>query len=136
MNHNNITKLLSQWIVGFPTLFFAMILQDQHKAYVQEVIFTMTSFHFSQSSHPHGSWGSFMQYLVKVNSTHSNRPNLAVTTVMATLQLQSSALPHAISLVPYSGKFSRGPNFRDFHDPRPKRENKNREIDLNTRTFA
>ena len=31
-------------------------------------------------------------------------------------------------LVPYSGKFSRGPNFRDFHDPRPKRENKNRKI--------
>ena len=30
--------------------------------------------------------------------------------------------------VPYSGKFSRGPNFRDFRDPRPKRENKNREI--------
>ena len=27
--------------------------------------------------------------------------------------------------VPYSGKFSRGPNFRDFRDPRPKRENKN-----------
>ena len=29
--------------------------------------------------------------------------------------------------VPYSGKFSRGPNFRDFRYPRPKRENKNRE---------
>ena len=94
MNHNNITKLLSQWIVGFPTLFFAMILQDQHKAYVQEVIFTMTSFHFSQSSHPHGSWGSFMQYLVKVNSTHSNRPNLAVTTVMATKDFYQPWKPH------------------------------------------
>ena len=33
---------------------------------------------------------------------------------------------HAV--IPYSGKFSRGPNFRDFRDPRPKRENKNREI--------
>ena len=31
-------------------------------------------------------------------------------------------------IVPYSGKFSRGPNFRNFRDPRPKRENKNREI--------
>ena len=30
--------------------------------------------------------------------------------------------------IPYSGKFSRGPNFRDFRDQRPKRENKNREI--------
>ena len=29
-------------------------------------------------------------------------------------------------LLPYSGKFSRGP--RDFRDPRPNRENKNREI--------
>ena len=41
--------------------------------------------------------------------------------------------------IPYSGKFSRGPNFRDFRDPRPKRENKNREItakNLNTWTFA
>ena len=34
-------------------------------------------------------------------------------------------------LLPYSGKFSRGPNFRDFRDPRPKRENMNRE-NLNT----
>ena len=30
--------------------------------------------------------------------------------------------------VPYSGKFSRDPNFRDFRDPRPKRENKNHQI--------
>ena len=30
--------------------------------------------------------------------------------------------------IPYSGKFSRGTNFRDFRDPRLKRENKNREI--------
>ena len=28
----------------------------------------------------------------------------------------------------YSGKFLGGPNFRDFRNPRPKRENKNREI--------
>ena len=30
-------------------------------------------------------------------------------------------------IILYSGKFSRGPNFRDFRNPRPKRENKNRE---------
>ena len=30
--------------------------------------------------------------------------------------------------IPYSGKFLQGPNFHDFRDPRPKRENKNREI--------
>ena len=39
-----------------------------------------------------------------------------------------------------SGKFSQGPNFRDFRDPRPKRENKDREIrnreNLNTWTFG
>ena len=27
------------------------------------------------------------------------------------------------TVIPYSGKFSRGSNFRDFRDPRPKREN-------------
>ena len=32
----------------------------------------------------------------------------------------------AINL-PYSGKFSQGPNFHDFRDPRPKRKNKNHE---------
>ena len=36
-------------------------------------------------------------------------------------------LPH-LPKVPYSGKFSRGPNFLNFRDPQPKRENKNREI--------
>ena len=30
-----------------------------------------------------------------------------------------------VACIPYSGKFSRGSNFRDFRDPRPKRENKN-----------
>ena len=33
--------------------------------------------------------------------------------------------------IPYSRKFSRGPNFRDFHDPQPKCENKNRENFVN-----
>ena len=31
------------------------------------------------------------------------------------------------SCLPYSRKFLRGPNFRDFRDPSSKRENKNRE---------
>ena len=38
-----------------------------------------------------------------------------------TIQL-TQAYPNYI---PYSGKFSRGPNFRDFRNPRPKCENKN-----------
>ena len=33
---------------------------------------------------------------------------------------------HKLSFhIPYRGKFSRGPNFCDFHDPRPKHKNKN-----------
>ena len=31
-------------------------------------------------------------------------------------------------IIPYSGKFSRGPNFHDFCDLRPKHENKKCEI--------
>ena len=51
-------------------------------------------------------------------------------------QLLLTWLPTLYFAIPYSGKFSWGPNFRDFRNPRPKRENKNREINLNTWTFA
>ena len=37
--------------------------------------------------------------------------------------------------VQYSGKFSRGPNFRNFRDPQPRRKNKSRE-NLNSWNFV
>ena len=37
--------------------------------------------------------------------------------------------------IPYRGKFSRGPNFRDIHDPRPKHKKKEPQ-NMNSKNFA
>ena len=62
-----------------------------------------------------------LYFLLMFTSTH----------VVKVADCSLNVFRHQLKDIPHSGKFSRGPNFRDFRDPQPKRENKNHE-NLNT----
>ena len=66
---------------------------------------------------------SFLIKCYSLQNMHSQSFQIA-SVLWALLCLE--LLFHQLSFhIPYRGKFSQGPNFRDFHDPRPKHKNKN-----------